>query len=117
MCNPLSIQLNDEDGNPLGIGLREVKCSSAWIDPSGKFYPVRDCGHSEFAEFHFGTYDLEGKGWVHLSFGNVYHGGKVRQSQLDTLFDVLMTYEQHGYEYAGRFKQTFDRLTRESNDL
>lgn len=116
MCERNSILLNDDEGNPLGIGLREVKCSSAWIDPSGKFYPVRDCGHSEFAEFHFGTYDLEAKGWVHLSFGNIYHGGKVRQSQLDTLFDVLMTYNEHGYEYRGRMQDTFDRLTRENDN-
>jgi hypothetical protein len=75
-------------------------CTSAWIDPIGKFYPVRDCGHMEFAEANFGTWDLESRGWVHLSFGNIIYDSLPRQAQVNTLYDVVDHYEEGAYAYA-----------------
>jgi hypothetical protein len=114
MCKP-QFNLEDEDGNPVARSCKPV-CSSAWIDPSGKFYPVTDCGHSMFAEFHFQTYDLEGRGWVHLSFGNIYYSKKVRQPQIDTLYDALDRAEEHGYEYAANFRRKFEALMRDMDE-
>jgi len=75
-------------------------CTSAWIDPLGKFFPVEDCGHLTFEERQFGTYDgLERKGWVHLSFGHLYYD-RIRQSQIDKLYDVLEHYEDGEYQYV-----------------
>lgn len=78
-----------------------VMCTSAWIDPLGKFYPVEDCGHEMFAHRHFDSYasDLERKGWVHLSFGALIFD-RIRQAQIDTLYDVVEHYVDGGYRYA-----------------
>ena len=91
----------------------EPRCASAWIDPIGKFYPVPDCGHHRWAEQNFDSNAdaLEKMGWVHLSYGQVYTRKDVRQAQLDTLFDTLLVYRNHGYFYADRFAETFERLT------
>jgi len=76
-----------------------VMCVSAWIDPLGKFYPVEDCGHSRFADEQFNDFDLERKGWVHLSFGTLIYE-RIRQAQVDTLQDVLDHYKDGSYSYA-----------------
>lgn len=92
----------------------EPICASAWIDPIGKFYPVPDCGHYQWAEENFGERAevLERKGWLHLSFGNLIYEGRIRQAQLDTLFDIMLVYQSHGYGYAERFRETFERVTK-----
>lgn len=110
MCQP-AFTLEDEDGNPVARSTSPT-CSSAWIDPTGRFFPVRDCGHSEFAEFHYSTFDLEGRGWVHLSFGNLYYRGTPRQSQVNTLYDALEVGEEHGYFYARQLRSSLMALLR-----
>lgn len=84
-----------------------VMCTSAWVDPLGKFYPVEDCGHETFAERHFNSFasDLERKGWVHLSFGSLIYD-RIRQAQVDTLFDVVEHYVDGGYQYAEDLRQS-----------
>jgi hypothetical protein len=108
------------------------ECSSAWIDPKGTFYAVKDCGHHEFsmvagpvvkAEYSNGTYitGLEQKGWLHLSFGtirNLYRGAfgaasacSVTPQQYDTLMATVKVYEDNGYQYAGVLRNDMARLS------
>ena len=84
-----------------------VMCTSAWVDPLGKFYPVEDCGHTNFAERQFGTWDLESRGWVHLSFGTLIYN-RIRQAQIDKLYDVLEHYEDGEYSYASDLRRSLN---------
>lgn len=81
-----------------------VRCASAWIDPDGRFYPVTDCGHAEFAYRNFRTYDLESRGWMHVSFGFIHRSKIATQAQLNTMFDLASLYSDHGYHYAPMFR-------------
>lgn len=95
----MSIEIGiDWDDPRIGLPIRPIP-SSAWIDPLGKFFAVPDCGHSRWAEQQFGDWNLERQGWVHLSFGNPMYD-RIRQPQIDTLFDALNVYREAGYRYA-----------------
>lgn len=106
-CSDLRSALRDREDHPEYGKPSAPRCTSAWIDPLGKFFPVDDCGHSHFAEFNYGTYDLESKGWVHLSFGNLYYN-RIRQAQVDTLYDVLEHYEAGEYQYANHLRDSLN---------
>jgi hypothetical protein len=99
--------------------------NDAWISPDGKFYAVyveRDGigleGHWRLAARlgdETGGYELEKKGWVHLSGGNpMMTRHKPTQSQMDTLFDVWSAYqnEPEGGLYSKRayFEKSFKAL-------
>ena len=94
--------------------------SSAWIDPTGKFFPVRDCGHEEFAyhEFETSASALETRGWLHVSFGDIHRSRSwsVTNSQLDTLYDTLMVYRDAAYEYVERFSNAVDSVMAQMNE-
>lgn len=85
--------------------------ASAWIDPLGKFYAVPDCGHSRWAEEQMNTWGLESLGWVHVSFGTlIYNSGKVRQCQIDTLFDYIMACEEADYGYTDKLRESYQYM-------
>ena len=93
-----------------------VMCVSAWIDPLGKFYIVPDAGHSRWAEEQFGHWNLESKGWVHVSFGNIMYE-RIRQAQIDTLYEVLEVYTTHNYEmprFENQLKSALEWYERQS---
>ena len=97
------------DDERIGLPIDPIP-SSAWIDPLGKFFAVPDCGHTRWAEQQFGEWNLERKGWVHLSFGNPMYDRNVRQAQIDTLFDTLRVYRETGYKYADELAKNFQQI-------
>ena len=106
------------DWNHPTIGQPESPiAASAWIDPLGKFYAVPDCGHSQWAEEYYGVAEstLEARGWLHVSFGNIMKERACRQSQIDTLWDVLETYVATGYGYAERFRDSLMAIMGDDN--
>ena len=69
--------------------------SSAWIEPDGKFHFVPTASHSFVARMLGATdsQELEEQGWVHFSFTGVHHLKPLSQSQMDSLFDCMMSFE------------------------
>lgn len=96
------------DDPRIGVPIKPIP-SSAWIDPIGKFYAVPDCGHVRWAEQQFGTWELEDRGWVHLSFGTLMYN-IIRQSQIDTLYDALNAYREAGYRYTEDLARNLQRV-------
>lgn len=89
-----------------------VKASEAWIDPSGKFYAVPLHGHCN-AAYELGDTTggqaLENAGWAHISYGSILTVKPLTQSQLNTLFDLLLAYEQAEWPHYETFKSAFER--------
>ncbi len=104
----MSIDWNDPRiGQPI-----EPIDSCAWIDPLGKFFAVPNCGHSRWAREYYGVdeYKLEQYGWVHVSGGSIMFEKEPRQSQIDTLYDVLTVYSERGFWALDTFRRSLDRL-------
>ncbi len=88
---------------------------SAWIDPEGNVYHVPECKHWKVAELLGSRMDtLEAKGWMHLSYGNIYSGGREpTQAQLDALFVIELKVvrrasPQHLEAWNKTFKKYFE---------
>lgn len=69
-----------------------AKIDQAWIDRSGKLYPVARLGHADFATYHKGLdeRDLEVRGWIKITGVHYFmYDSKLKPSerQLDTLFE------------------------------
>ncbi len=63
-----------------------------WLSPDGLYYP---CGYQNHWEAAMeiggvGPYDLEERGWVHISDGRFSVERALTQPQMDTLFDMQM---------------------------
>jgi len=63
-----------------------------WLSPDGVYYPCGYCNHSEAAMeiAGVGSYDLDKRGWVHISESCIYTEAGLTQSQVDKLFDMYM---------------------------
>lgn len=62
------------------------------MSPTGEYYPCGYCNHEDAAREIAGLspYELEKRGWIHISGSWLYHEREVTQSQIDTLFDMYM---------------------------
>lgn len=90
-------QVTDNSGYVVGTLSRNpaqdgIGTGSGWISPTGNWWLVKDAGHSLFAAERTSAADpvqaLERKGWLHVSWGNIYvsdRGHEVTNEQYDTL--------------------------------
>lgn len=68
--------------------------NNAWVSPQGSVYIVKWYGHETFArDVHdMSTSDLESKGWIHWSFGEITNWDKpyYTRAQKDSLYFLMM---------------------------
>lgn len=88
--------------DPDGFAPEDPSC---WIAPNGKVHFVgEDASHSIIARIlgdQNGGAELEGKGYLHVSYSSIMPGYDVRtqreieptQAQLDALFDIVLRVE------------------------
>lgn len=69
-----------------------IGTGSGWISPTGNWWMVDNAGHWRFASERTASADpvtaLERKGWLHVSWGNIFvsdRGHEVTNEQYDTL--------------------------------
>lgn len=89
---------------------------SCWIGRDGSIYFVNDNGGSHsstcrrITDTTDGMWKLEGEGWLHMSYTNIYTGYDQRrgreiaptQAQVDAVFDLAMAAQAVAEERHGR---------------